>query len=201
MALVSCMCEAIVEAPIINVLSMFVEIDLFKDWFPNVTSCDVLKPVTPSRGMYTCKQTMPWPLWPRDMTFGACGMIDKKNLGVLTVIKSVQEGEDYFGVKVPPTADGHVRIDLKRGYHYFQRIDENTTRYIMIFNSDPQLQYAPGWVMNNMMTKICYQMLVVIQQKAQEGPTNEFGRRILSKTEFYGDLERRLKEIIDAQLQ
>lgn len=173
---------------------MFVEIDLFKDWFPNVTTAEVLKPVTPARGLYACKQIMPWPLWPRDMTFRACGIVtdrgwrnDKKSIGVLNIIKSVNEDEDYFGVKVPPTAEGHVRIDIKRGYHYLQRIDENTTRYINIFNCDPQLYYAPGWMMNSIMTKICYQLLVVIQEKVQEVPNNEFGRRILTNT-IYGRL-------------
>ena len=102
-------------------------------------------------------------MWPRDLTFTASGLLDRKNVGILTVIKSTDEqGGDYFGVPIPDTADGHVRIEIKRGYHYFQRIDDNTTRYVTIFNTDPQLQYAPGWFMNYLMTKICYQMLVTI---------------------------------------
>ena len=55
LTLVSCLCEAIVEAPMINVLSLFCEIDLFKDWFPSVTSCEIIKEVTPIRGLYQCK--------------------------------------------------------------------------------------------------------------------------------------------------
>lgn len=93
MALVSCLCEAIVEAPVLDVLSLFCEIDMFKDWFPNVTSASVLKELTPSRGLYTCKQTMPWPIWARDMTFKASGMFDSsRGGGILTVIKSADVG-------------------------------------------------------------------------------------------------------------
>lgn len=55
LTLVSCLCEAIVEAPMMHVLSLFCEIDLFKDWFPNVTHCDIIKEVTPYRGLYACK--------------------------------------------------------------------------------------------------------------------------------------------------
>ena len=53
--MVSCLLEATVDAPIMHVLSLFCEIDLFKNWFPNVTSCDVIKELSPSRGLYSCK--------------------------------------------------------------------------------------------------------------------------------------------------
>jgi hypothetical protein len=139
--MVSCLLEATIDAPIMHVLSLFCEIDLFKNWFPNVTSCDIIKEITSSRGLYSCKQSMPWPMWPRDMTFHVSGLVDKKNKAILTVMKSTSEDPEakYFGFQIPKTSDGHVRLDIKRGYHYFQRIDENTTRYVEIFNTDPQL--------------------------------------------------------------
>ena len=131
LSLVSCLCEAIIDAPLMNLVALFCEIDLFKDWFPNVTSCEEIKTVTPTRGLYKCKQSMPWPMWPRDLTFTASGLLDRKNVGILTVMKSTEEnGGDYFGIPIPATAEGHVRIEIKRGYHYFQRIDEKTTRYV-----------------------------------------------------------------------
>ena len=52
---VSCLCEAIVDAPALDIISMFMEIDMFKDWFPNVTSAEIIKEVTPFRGLYACK--------------------------------------------------------------------------------------------------------------------------------------------------
>jgi hypothetical protein len=105
-----------------NLVALFCEIDLFKDWFPNVTAIEEIKQVTPIRGLYKCKQSMPWPMWPRDLTFTASGLLDRKNVGVLTVMKSTPEDTNsgtYFGVPFPATADGHVRIEIKRGYHYF----------------------------------------------------------------------------------
>lgn len=36
MSLVSCLCEATINAPVLDVLSLFCEIDMFQDWFPNV---------------------------------------------------------------------------------------------------------------------------------------------------------------------
>ena len=119
---VSCLCEAIIDAPLMNLVALFCEIDLFKDWFPNVTAIEEIKQVTPIRGLYKCKQSMPWPMWPRDLTFTASGLLDRKNVGILTVMKSTPEDTksgEYFGVPFPATAEGHVRIEIKRGYHYF----------------------------------------------------------------------------------
>ena len=52
-------------------------------------------------------------------------------------MRSEETGFDFFGTPVPPPEDGYVRINMVRGYHYFKVIDENTTRYMNISNSDP----------------------------------------------------------------
>jgi hypothetical protein len=36
-SLVSVQAECIVDAPLTHVICLFAEIDIFKDWFPNVT--------------------------------------------------------------------------------------------------------------------------------------------------------------------
>ena len=41
--LMSALSEVIVEAPMVNVVSLFAEGDLFKDWMPNITHCHDLK--------------------------------------------------------------------------------------------------------------------------------------------------------------
>ena len=96
------------------------------------------------------------------MIFKASGMYDRKNMAILTVLKSLPENSHFFGIPAPLTASGHVRMDIQRGYHYFQYLGENKTRYVTIFNTDPQLKFMPNWFMNFIMTKICYQMLVII---------------------------------------
>eukprot|EP00347_Sterkiella_histriomuscorum_P011191 403373399 len=196
--LVSCLSEAIIDAPLIHVLSLFGEMDMFKDWFPNVTDAKIIHKVTEYRGMHICKQNMQWPMWPRDMIFQVSGMYDRKNLACLSVLKSLDEGETFFNIPAPKTAEGHVRIDIKRGYHYFQRIDDNKTRYVTIFNTDPKLQLMPNWFMNFVMTKICYKMLVLIQKKSLEVPNNAYGERIKTRREFYGKIEDQLNADIKA---
>jgi len=46
--------------------------------------------------------------------------------------------------------------------------------------------------MNFCMTKICYQMLVLIQEKSKEVPNNEFGKRMIEKKELYDRYRERM---------
>ena len=179
------MAEAVVDAPLLDVLSLFGEIDLFKDWFPNVTSTTVINQVSNYKGLYRCQQTMPWPLWPRDMVFKVTGMFDEKTNSCICVLKSEKEGQMFFGVPAPATLDGHVRIDIQRGYHYFQYVNQKQTRYVSIFNCDPQVGFVPSWFMNFMMTKIVYQMLVLIQDKSKKVKGSIYEERIKQRESFY----------------
>ena len=61
---------------------------------------------------------MPWPVAPREMKCTGNGIYSKEHRAFLFVMKSVEDGS-YFGYDIPPVDDGHVRIIMKRGYHYF----------------------------------------------------------------------------------
>ena len=100
-------------------MCLFAEIDIFKDWMPFMHEAVKIKEVTDFRAIYNCKMGMPWPLWSRDMVFTGTGIFDKKNKACMCVIKSCEDSVPYFGEEIPATADGHVRIIIKRGYHYF----------------------------------------------------------------------------------
>lgn len=107
------------NAPLTSVLAMFAEIDIFESWMPMITQAKKIKAVTNYRGLYSCKQTMPWPIWPRDFIFYATGIFDKPNKTALVVLKSTEDGQTFFGDTAPAVADGHVRMIIKRGFHQF----------------------------------------------------------------------------------
>ncbi|CDW91698.1 UNKNOWN [Stylonychia lemnae] len=190
--IVSVLAEVEVQAPLIDVLSHFTEIDLVKTWFPQVTECMVLKQVTDYRGLYFVQAAMPWPVWPRELVFKATGMLDKKNKGILIVAHSAQNDSDFFDYSVPETSEGYVRIDLKRCFHYFQQIGPNKTKYISITNADPKLTYMPNWFMNFITTKVSYQMLVQIQNRSSLVSENEYGIRIKERDHYY----QRIRDLI-----
>ena len=62
---------------------------------------------------------MPWPMWNREVCAFVTGMFDRKNKACITVLKSLDEGQVWFGEETPACAEHHVRVIIKRGYHYF----------------------------------------------------------------------------------
>jgi hypothetical protein len=72
----------------------------------------------------------------REILVRSSGMVNKERRGILSIVKSVYT-DKFFGVSLPPVENGFVRMDVHKGYHYFEYIDENTTRYVSVFNADP----------------------------------------------------------------
>ena len=50
--LISCLSEGLIEAPLVYVLALYAEIDLFKAWFPDIEECQTIKELTFNRGLY-----------------------------------------------------------------------------------------------------------------------------------------------------
>ena len=102
---------------------------------------------------------MPWPLASRDILIRSSGQYNEEKKAILTVIKSI-DSEKYFGVDIPAPANGNVRLDFHKGYHYFEYIDDKRSRYVSIFNVNPHLSYFPNWLINHLLSKICYEEMV-----------------------------------------
>lgn len=74
-------------------------------------------------------------------------ILDNKNKGLLFVSKGLPANTKFFEAVVPQERDGLVRIDLNFFYNYYQYIDENTTRYIVLANTDVKIDIIPEWLM------------------------------------------------------
>lgn len=191
---VSALCECIIDAPLVHVMSLYSEVDLFLEWFPSISEATKIREITDHRALFITKQKLPWPMWDREVCASVTGMFDRKNKGVLMVLKSVQEGQVWFGQETPMAANKHVRVLIIKGYHYFQYISENQTRYVTISNSDPQFGFRiPNWLLNYMTGKVCYQMLTLMQKKAKEVPNLPYMDRINQRRKFYSRIEEGVK--------
>lgn len=107
-------------------------------------------------GLIWGKQSYPWPMHHRDITFYASGVLDFKNRGVITVSKSLEPGSSYYGTTVPMEDQKYRRLEIKQGYNYFQYLGPKKTRHISIYNTDPKIKYMPKWLLNYMMTSVSY---------------------------------------------
>lgn len=128
---------------------------------------------------------MPWPIANREMFFTGTGIIDSKRKACLFVMKSLDTPTVFFNYEIPPTKPGFVRMDMRKGYHFIEKLDDNRCRYTNIANSDPKLKLMPNWFFNFMAKKMCHKFLDLIQKKAKEVPKSIYGERMRERKDFY----------------
>jgi hypothetical protein len=52
------------------------------------------------------------------------------------VIRSLNT-KQFFGFELPENDPNYVRMVISKGYHYFEYVDAETTKYIALMNADP----------------------------------------------------------------
>jgi len=98
--MMSVLSEAIVIAPLCNVIAMYSEGDLFQTWMPNCTGSTYFKELSHYRKGGNITLSMPWPVAHRNIVCRTSGLFDTKNKAILCVVKSISD-ETFFGTKVP----------------------------------------------------------------------------------------------------
>jgi hypothetical protein len=67
MKMVCCFIEGIVNAPMMNVVTIIGEVEQYKQWMPITPISDVLHSLTPVRKLVYLKNTLQWPFWSREI--------------------------------------------------------------------------------------------------------------------------------------
>ena len=68
-------------------------------------------------------------MYTRDMVFNFTGVNDYKNHALLCVQSSREES--WHGVEIPPVDENEfVRMDMKKGFNFFQYLGPSKTRHI-----------------------------------------------------------------------
>ena len=66
--------EKIINAPMINLMAVLAEAQLYKDWIPMTRKSEVIGNVSNFRQCAEFEYKLPWPPHPRSMFIGACGI-------------------------------------------------------------------------------------------------------------------------------
>lgn len=62
---------------------------------------------------------MPWPMWHREMTVKQTSIFHKESKTCVIQLKTLSEGEQICGYKIPKVTDGYVGIDIRKGFNCF----------------------------------------------------------------------------------
>ena len=66
--------EKVINAPMINLMAVLAEAQLYSEWVPMTRKSVVLGKVSNFRQCAEFEYKLPWPLHPRAMFIGACGI-------------------------------------------------------------------------------------------------------------------------------
>ena len=160
------MTDCITDAGICETLACYDNFEVLEELMKEFYDLKWLQRRGKANGLIWGKQSYPWPMHHRDITFYASGVLDFKNRGVITVSKSLEPGSSYYGTKVPMKDQKYRRLEIKQGYNYFQYLGPKKTRHISIYNTDPKIKYMPKWLLNYMMTSVSYSNILGLQQKS-----------------------------------
>merc|ERR1712032_1720709 len=149
------MTDCICEGGMGPTVSTYDNFEILNEIMPDFKNMKLIKRVTDTKKILYAEQAMPWPMWPRDMVFNFTGGVDYKNRALMT-FQSDARGT-WHGFEIPACdEENFVRMDMKKGYNFFQYLGPKKTRHIQIFESDPKVGYIPQSLLNWAMTTVLY---------------------------------------------
>jgi len=88
--------EGTIKAPAINLIAVMAEIDLFKEWVPDTEISEIIKEVTPLRKSIYMVNTLPWPMWRRELFIEAGSYVLKEQKAIGVSIETIRT-DTWFG--------------------------------------------------------------------------------------------------------
>jgi len=190
-------CECIVKSHIFNPLSLFAEVDLYSTWMPRIDYCHVEKSYSRFRKIVHTEVNFPWPFNDRAGIMMGYGTPLPEQNAVIVVLRTLDNMTEYLDCKFPELRNpSTVRLSVTCGCLYFRYIDENTTLFRGIFNTDPHMSLIPNWLLNFAVKKVIYALLGIIQEKSLKFAGTEIEKRVKENTYLYDEIRRRLKFVV-----
>eukprot|EP01097_Dermamoeba_algensis_P002431 TRINITY_DN1958_c0_g1_i1.p1 TRINITY_DN1958_c0_g1~~TRINITY_DN1958_c0_g1_i1.p1 ORF type:complete len:353 (-),score=73.31 TRINITY_DN1958_c0_g1_i1:160-1218(-) len=176
------------EAPLLNVVAVMTEVDLWPNWFPSVAYWGLSKSQLvhrPSRVHFLAQMMLnfPWPLTPREMMVDAFGVDALDELGLVIVYcKSASDMFHEFPVPAPPAS--HSRMKLNIGGFMVRPVNEKQCEVQIIFDVDPQIKYIPQKLLTTILSFLCHVPFKQLGVVSQNLVGTEYEQRV--KEDKYG---------------
>jgi|Transcript_6458 hypothetical protein len=200
--------EGYVEAPLLDLLAILCEIDLWPGWMvPQTWICGlreakILAQPRPTHLLAYLAATMPWPVSHRDiaMNVKAVDCMDPHELYHRQIVVLLNSCSTFPGAEIPDPGD-FVRADIKSSGILLTpeapAPGTTTPRTFvqLVICADTKLPYAPVWVMNLFMKNLVFLFLPSLRSQVKTVPTSAiYQGRIGANPDLYDYLRRRMRE-------
>ena len=161
--------EAVVNASIDSILSVFSDIDACPEWFHYCQDPMVINEVSTTERYHYLVNTVPFPANNRDFIFHSKVF---RNPLTNTVIITMVSTPDYCENNTAEACQAinnseHVRVRNARGYYLLEPQGNKTTRVTWTQFTDPA-GHLPSWLVNLMLKNVPLKALQGLQKKTQE---------------------------------
>ena len=106
--------EKIIQAPLINLLAIFAEAQLFRNWVPMCRRSEIIKSHSHFRKAADFEFYLPWPLANRAFRMQANGIALPDENGAILTMSSIDQ-DSWLGEALDARPNNLVFADLNRG--------------------------------------------------------------------------------------
>eukprot|EP00002_Diphylleia_rotans_P027324 TRINITY_DN5472_c0_g1_i1.p1 TRINITY_DN5472_c0_g1~~TRINITY_DN5472_c0_g1_i1.p1 ORF type:complete len:318 (-),score=43.86 TRINITY_DN5472_c0_g1_i1:292-1245(-) len=192
--------EGMVNAPLINVVSICYEVDMFSNWIPRLgpyglkVAKELSKISRVSKIVYL-DIAVPWPIADRDIAMIGKGTDIMLETGhIILTLKSLTE---YPGVEFPVLANGTVRAECHFGGFLLSPISQEQTMLRMMFNIDPKLSYTPYWLLNWTLKQFAHFAFQLLRTQAENVRGTPYEKRIQENPDPYAVTQERVDAFLN----
>eukprot|EP00164_Ancoracysta_twista_P011785 GFYU01018310.1.p1 GENE.GFYU01018310.1~~GFYU01018310.1.p1 ORF type:complete len:385 (-),score=119.91 GFYU01018310.1:109-1233(-) len=185
--------ERVIEAPLINILALFNEADLYSEIIPLLRiSRHVLQAGRTQKVVHIQTKLM-WPIADRELLLYGQGInaLDETD-SIVIILLPAEECPLEF--EKPKEKKNVIRAELSIGCILLQPISENKTRFRVFMNQDPKIPLVPAWLLNWIIRTVVVVVVPMLESRAKKVEGTSHGKAIENNPQFYGWL----REVIAA---
>lgn len=184
-----------VAAPLLNIISLINEVDLYKEWIPFLK---VAKEVTGQgiRKVVHLLMDLPWPVAKRECHIFGYSADDLEGSGSIIIFMRDCTPDDLEAMgssALSPLDSVAIRAKIKLAGMLLKPTTETETTVTMLANVDPCLASVPYWLLNMVTRNAMPMMFSLFSSLSTNIEGTEHARRIQQDTnKFYSEVRARL---------
>jgi len=202
--LISLRMEAEIEIPLINMITLINEVDLWPHWVPFIRKQAEVKVIHRGAKVYYLEAGLPYPLPNRDMHIYGIGVNRLYENGtVMIMAKSVDHDLEFFRSHNAQKIEkpGSVHVDIHLGAFEVNPLGPNKIHYRAVVHANPNFSWVPDSVINFTIRKASGFIFnqIVKHAKKFKGSAWEEETQKPGKREFYDWLNNEVNEYFEKE--
>ena len=194
--------DAVIDSELVKMAALVAEADLLPLWLPFCNRGNMIVKPSHMHGFVHLMFDMPLliPLSNRDAVLEGRGVDVMERNMVLIMLRSIDGDPPPQNphCTIPPPEHGYTRVEATGGF-LFSPLSANSVRMKLILNVDLKAPMLRPAVVNQVNKVFGGLMVSLIKKALRTFDQSEYAERIQCNRDFYGNLEARIKEVVEKQ--